>query len=396
MVYIFGNKKFEELTEADIQLLITRHEEENIILEFKKELVSNSKEIAKDISSMSNSEGGIIIYGLVEDGDGKASSIEWINSSGNVEERIESIIATTINPISTCKIFSVPKQDDSTKKVFLLLIPKSNNLHMVIKDSDNRYYKRSGRTIQRMEDSEIKIRIRSMALADENLDLLLDSLTSEFHENTGTNLDSINRIHYFVVPNELHKKVETIDELKDLLGGITNPLSEGQDFPTYGGNIANSRFINGEKWLYATIVHSNGIVEFRRSGRWVEIFASSVETPKLITLINFTNEFYKKLNYFGGYKICIEIGNLGRYGFHETFSNSRGLYEHSVGKLRKSIEIDSLLVQEQHKNNLKILELIKTVGGTVGVSGEGAYQGVKQILGLLPPSSSITILPPKK
>lgn len=49
MVHVFGNKKLEE---SDIQLLIGNHEEETIILEFKKKLTSNSKEIAKDMGGI--------------------------------------------------------------------------------------------------------------------------------------------------------------------------------------------------------------------------------------------------------------------------------------------------------------------------------------------------------
>jgi predicted HTH transcriptional regulator len=115
MVQIFGNKNLEDLKQGDVEGLINRGEEESIILEFKKELGSDSKEIAKDLSSMANAEGGLVIYGVEEDDNGKAKSIEWIDSL-NFEEKIENIISTTINPIIPFKIIPVSREEENTKK----------------------------------------------------------------------------------------------------------------------------------------------------------------------------------------------------------------------------------------------------------------------------------------
>jgi len=383
MVYIFGNKSLEELNEGDIQGLVDRKEEESIILEFKKELTNNSKEIAKDISSMSNSEGGFIIYGINEDENGKASSIGWISSTDNLEERLENIIATTIHPTPPFRIFPISNQEDDTKKICLILIPKSYNLHMVIKDRDNRYYKRVGRTIHKMEDSEIKNRIGLIRESEEDIDTLVNSLNSEFHEKTGTNLNSINRIHYFVIPNELNKKFKTMDELKIRLDEIQNPITEGRNFPAYNGNIANFFFSDERKWIKSTIIHQNGIIEFRRSKDFIEYFASYVEAQKLLSLIDFANQFFSKINYYGGYKICLEIGNLGKYAFNPTFENTQGVYNFSLGEFRTSVEFESILTQQDDKNKLKIFEIMKIVGGTVEVSDEEAYKEVKELLGLI-------------
>jgi len=384
MVQIFGNKDFEELKEQDIQDLIDQREEESVILEFKRELGSNSKEIAKDLSCMANSEGGIIIYGLQEDTDGKAESIEYINSSENFEERIECIIATTINPPIPFKIFPMPNESDDTKFSYIVLVPKSNNLHMVIKDNDNSYYKRSGKTVQKMEDSEIKEKIRLINLNKENIVATVSLLKSEFQELTGTNLVSKNRINYFVIPNSIEEKVSIIEELNRIIESITNNFSEGPNFNSYKSTISNSVFRDERMWHKSTIAHKNGIIEFRRSHDYASVFASSAEIEKLIKIITYANEFYKRINYFGGYKIYMEIGNVGKYYFGETFDNPRGLYSYSLGELNEFIEIEPLPTQESSKNNLKILELIKRVGGVVGVHNEEPYEQIKLELGLLP------------
>lgn len=381
MVEIFGNKNMDELKQADIQLLIDTHQEENIILEFKKEIGSNSKEIAKDISGMANSEGGFILYGINEDANGKAMSFEWSEAAG-FGEKLENILATTITPSLNFKIFSIENDQNPAKKIYLLFIPKSNNLHMVIKENDNRYYKRQSKTVLRMEDSEIKLRIRNIKLNEESLRDTLNLLKKDFSELAGINLNSISRINYFIIPEELAEKVKTIDELNSILEPIKNPLSEGLNFRAFRGTIANSQFTDARQWHKSCVIHKNGIIEFRRSHDYAGIFASSKEASILLNITSFTNCIYKALKYYGGYRIFLEIGNTGKYAFMPTFFNQSGVFEKSIGELQENIEIEPLLIQQPSKNSLKILELIKLVGGTVGVNGEGNYQDVKKVLGI--------------
>ncbi len=61
----------EEYTEQDINNLISNKAEEAINLEFKSSdslgtQEQKKKELAKDVSSFANSEGGIIVYGIRE------------------------------------------------------------------------------------------------------------------------------------------------------------------------------------------------------------------------------------------------------------------------------------------------------------------------------------------
>ena len=248
MVFIFGSKKLEELKEEDIQRLIDIGEVESIILEFKRDLSNNTKEIAKDISSMANSEGGIILYGISEDGNGKIDSIDWIDDSLGFQERIENILSATINPFLVFKIFQISKKNDDTKKVYLVLVPKSNNLHMVIKDNDNRYYKRVGTTIQRMGDREIKERISVQIKSREDTNKKIEDMNKEFHNYTGENLVSVKRIHYYVIPTSLEKKVNTLGELKIICDSIRNDFCMGINFESYSGTIATRNYSDSNKW----------------------------------------------------------------------------------------------------------------------------------------------------
>src|SRR5687767_11105543 len=62
------DKPLEHLTEADLKELISNEVREDRALEYKRELTlstnEDKKEFAKDVSALSNTTGGFIIYGM--------------------------------------------------------------------------------------------------------------------------------------------------------------------------------------------------------------------------------------------------------------------------------------------------------------------------------------------
>ena len=89
----------------DLQLIIESETQESLHLDFKNSAAltrtdRSKTDISKDISSFANSDGGTIVYGLIE-ADHKASSLD----EGTAEidkEWLENVIMSTISPrIST-------------------------------------------------------------------------------------------------------------------------------------------------------------------------------------------------------------------------------------------------------------------------------------------------------
>ena len=146
----------------ELKQLIENEVQENIHLDYKASasLEKNDKkkdEIAKDVSAFANSDGGVIIYGIVEKDNLPVKIDEGVE---NKREWLEQIINSRISPtIDGVNILPIPV--DGNKCVYVVEVPKSYRApHQHA--NEKKYYKRFNFMSQPMEDYEIKdIRSRS-------------------------------------------------------------------------------------------------------------------------------------------------------------------------------------------------------------------------------------------
>jgi hypothetical protein len=150
--------------QAAIQSYIDDGIEESLTIEYKAagalgKSPGKRKEIAKDVSAMANSAGGIIIYGVSEYQEQERKHLpekldpidrpqfskEWLEHviAHNVRPRIEGLI---IHPVS---VDTVP-----TDVIYVVDIPQSTTAHQVT--ADYRYYKRHNFESVPMENYEIR------------------------------------------------------------------------------------------------------------------------------------------------------------------------------------------------------------------------------------------------
>ena len=138
--------------------LIENKVEENLNLEYKSSGAlgkQNNKttEISKDISSLANSDGGIIIYGIAEDNNNHLpKEIDSIDRKLFSNEWLEQIIQSKIRPrLNDFKIY--PIDIDSNRVVYVVDVKKSNTAHQA---EDKRYYKRFNFQSTAMYDYEVR------------------------------------------------------------------------------------------------------------------------------------------------------------------------------------------------------------------------------------------------
>ncbi|MBT2163515.1 AlbA family DNA-binding domain-containing protein [Zobellia barbeyronii] len=138
--------------------LIENKVEENLNLEYKASGAlgkQNNKttEISKDVSSLANSDGGIIIYGIAEDNNNHLpKEISPVDRNQYSNEWLEQIIQSKIRPrLNDFKIH--PIDIDTENVVYVVQINKSNTAHQA---DDKRYYKRFNFQSTAMYDYEVR------------------------------------------------------------------------------------------------------------------------------------------------------------------------------------------------------------------------------------------------
>jgi hypothetical protein len=163
----------EEISQWNIQTvkkLIADGVSESLTLEYKRSgaLEKSStkiKEISKDISALANSAGGILIYGVIEEGNNPISIDEGSDINLISREWLEQIINTNIQRrIEGVVIKQITLEGDQDKAIFLVKVPQSSSApHMA---ADNRYYKRFNFQSIPMEDYEVRDVSRRLSSPD--------------------------------------------------------------------------------------------------------------------------------------------------------------------------------------------------------------------------------------
>jgi hypothetical protein len=145
--------------EADLQRLIQDQVQESIGLDYKAAAALGQqdgvkREIAKDVSAFANSAGGILLYGMAEDGH-RPTNIEPINPNPLSKEWLENVIISNIQPrIDGLHISAVQLTGANAGRVaYVVTIPQSVTAHQA---PDQRYYKRHNFQSVPMEDYEVR------------------------------------------------------------------------------------------------------------------------------------------------------------------------------------------------------------------------------------------------
>jgi hypothetical protein len=144
-------------TLEEVQRLIQNQVQESLHLDYKGSdaldpIRVRTAEIAKDVSSFANSDGGAIIYGVAEENQLPSKIDDGVDHNRFSRERLEQIIQSNISPkIDGVEIVQIPISIE--RSVYVVWVPKSfRGPHQA---SDCRYYKRFNFQSAPMEDYEI-------------------------------------------------------------------------------------------------------------------------------------------------------------------------------------------------------------------------------------------------
>jgi hypothetical protein len=142
-------------TLADLDALVSQQVQESLHLDYKASAaLTNRDEISKDVSAFLNSDGGRIIYGMVEKNHLPERVDSGVNHSAFSRERLEQIFLSNIAPRpSGIEVVAIPLS--SSHSVYAVGIPRS--LRGPHQDSrTKKYYKRFEFQSVPMEHFEIE------------------------------------------------------------------------------------------------------------------------------------------------------------------------------------------------------------------------------------------------
>jgi len=175
-------------TEDDLLLLIANGEQESLTLDYKKcdalaKTDGKKKEVSKDVSAFANSAGGVIVYGMEENGHIPTALDVGYDPNDITKEWLEQVINSSIQrKIDGVRINQVQLATYAPGKVaYIVHIPQSYRAPHQAKDW--RYYKRYNFESVPMEEYEVRDCARRLEAPDLRVLLSFDAdeerLTSE-------------------------------------------------------------------------------------------------------------------------------------------------------------------------------------------------------------------------
>lgn len=152
---------------AAIRNLIDTREPESIRLDYKEKLNlgkdSDRRELAKDVSSFANEQGGMVLYGVPEAREDDLPRPKPLTECGieldtGLPGRVEDILLSTLQPpVHALTIRVVDIEEIRPRQLLLVYHPESYwKPHMVEGYSDRRYYRRGEFRAIKMTEREVE------------------------------------------------------------------------------------------------------------------------------------------------------------------------------------------------------------------------------------------------
>jgi Schlafen, AlbA_2 len=153
------SKRVDDLTAGDLAALVSAGAVETVALEFKREAYGHgdeaTREMLRDITSMANAEGGVIVIGIDEDDEGAATALTAVvNGDAEAARIVSSCVDNITDRIPGFRARPVPF---GTGHLILVYIPRSyRRPHMITFKGATDFWIRHDRQKSRMSITEIR------------------------------------------------------------------------------------------------------------------------------------------------------------------------------------------------------------------------------------------------
>jgi hypothetical protein len=194
---LFGSP-LELLTAAAIQSLVSNRVTEEFDLDFKAELYgrgdSAKRDLAGDVAALANTAGGIIIIGVAEDEQARATAADGVELSDGEKARMFQVLASGISPMPLVDILQVPLQTTGAEQAeakkdetasaslgyYVVAVPRSPAApHAVLVNDGFRYPKRNGATTRYLSEPEVASAYRDRITRAESQNRRIEAIEHE-------------------------------------------------------------------------------------------------------------------------------------------------------------------------------------------------------------------------
>ena len=148
--------------DSDLQALIRDEVQESLTLDYKRSAALGKgnlerNNLSKDVSAFANSDGGLLVYGMVENGQVPTAIDVGVDRTQITKEWLESVLRTNIHPtVDRMLIKQVPLPGKEPEAVVYVLEIGQATSRAPHQAFDHKYYKRFNFESTPMEDYEIR------------------------------------------------------------------------------------------------------------------------------------------------------------------------------------------------------------------------------------------------
>jgi len=198
---LLGVSSLDLVVETHLQALVTNGTAEDQDLDFKGARYDygpgGTFELAKDIAALANQVGGLLVIGIVEDDQGRASGLQPVKLDDSEKGRIRQIVADRIFPmVANVQVKDVPTASDRERGYYLIFVPHSTLAPHAVRQLDPKplwlcYPLRHGTTTHYQTETEIAARYRDRFAAARTQIERLDQIHEDGRRNEEPDLLAI-------------------------------------------------------------------------------------------------------------------------------------------------------------------------------------------------------------
>ncbi|NJD51751.1 MAG: ATP-binding protein [Candidatus Methanoperedens sp.] len=324
------NKALSKVDYSDIDKLRTNEIAESVILDYKRDynLKDEGKNLLKEVTSFSNSNGGFLIYGIEEIGSGGyPKEILGIEKNINLET-LEQIIIGNIRPRINVQMKKIDIPN-SEKIILIISIPEGQN-KPYYNNKVNKFFKRYNFEAKEMDEHEIEALYQQRFFGVGRLAKYVEDTILFNRGLISIDLAKLIDAHIIITPLKVDEKI--IDSMQKLNFNVNSTKFDPEKDDLYLSGFASpSRY--GIKWSeehrdMTVEIHRNGLIHYMKDyndGDKIskELWEYGLSVDVLRT-IQFSNLVYSTLNFIGKVKIILKIKNTNNSYIFRNYGDRKG------------------------------------------------------------------------